>query len=88
MMAEGKGTNMRKLQIDAYLAQLALAADAVSAMDADPENDAKAAASGAALSILDAMRAAGYAPRSFGADTLETGSETPEQLREYMECDL
>lgn len=78
--------NIRKLQIQAYRAQLALADVAVSAAKADLENDALAAAAGQACDILQSMRDAGYAPRSFGVAQLETGDETPEEIEELREA--
>jgi hypothetical protein len=78
--------DIRKMQIQAYKAQLALTAALTQAYHADMENDEKGNACGDASRILSEMRNAGYAPRSFGVDALETGDETPEQIAEYMDA--
>jgi hypothetical protein len=76
--------NIRKQQITAYRTQLALAVELKAIFEADMENDEKGAAFEKAAEIWRMMEQAGYKPRSFGADCIETGDETPEQIEEML----
>lgn len=76
----------RKLQIQAYEAQLALTHALHQEVQHVDEDSPMFPVWQEAHRILNEMLHAGYAPRRWGmglAAFLETGDETPEQLEEY-----
>lgn len=75
-------TTNRQTQISQYLNQLDLVVAAKKAFEADIENEALGNELQLANNVLNAMFAAGYRPQVFGADSIETGEETPEGLAE------
>ena len=79
---------IRKLQIQAHDAQLALALALYSEAKTVDDNHPAIAAWQEASRILGDMLAAGYAPRWWGrglAAYEETGDETPERIKELNE---
>jgi len=78
-------SNIRKAQIQAYTAQLALAYALNREANKAEEDSPVIAEWQTASGILNDMLLAGYAPRRWGmgiAAEIETGDETPEQIEE------
>lgn len=83
--------SIRKLQIQAYTAQLALAYALNQEANKADEDSPVIAEWQEASRIYNEMILAGYAPRRWGvglAASIETGDETPEQIEELNSRDF